>query len=1139
MSAWNDRRHHRRRNLTTRRPVLESLENRQVLSTFTVTNVNDSGTGSFRQAILDANGSTNASGGTDTINFDIAGSGLHTIAASTALPGITEGVTINGYSQPGSKANTQATGGLDSVVLISVPGLTVNSSNVFLQGLDFPSGGLVISGASNRVEGCYIGTNNLGTVAPGLAPGSAAQTGILITGNSNLIGGTDPGTRNLISGNNSAGVLIQGGASGNTLEGNLIGTQANGTTALGNAVGVRFESSPSNKLGGTETGAGNVVSGNSYAGVWLLNSSNSVVEGNLIGTTASGLAALPNANFGVGVDGSTASAMIGGTTATARNVISGNKGPGVLVATSEASNSLLGNYIGVGADGTASVGNTGPGIRVARADKGLAIGGYVTAAGNLISHNIGAGVTVDPAPSSSSGSVPAPTGVSIRSNQIYNNLSIGIDLGSDGLTPNHSGGPTSGQPNGLLNAPVLTAVTSDGNTTSITGSYNGAASTNYTLQFFTSPFASFTSRGDGLTYLGETTITTDSSGNASYVAGMPKPVGAGKPVSAIAIDPAGNTSEFSADSAFAFGNSVNLSVVLSAVTSPIATGQPFTYTATVTNKGTNTADNISLVCATFGSGIVVDPTHTSTDHGTLSVETGGVYATIGTLAPGASAKATITATASQSGQINLTGLTYSSGPETDTSDNATHQMVTVAAAPDVLVQGSAPSSVAINVPATFTFTVQNTGSGSASGVKLTIPLPSGTTYSNGTTSQGSIGQTGTSVLVDIGTIAPNAVVTVKVPVAAAAAGTLSLTATATLTETDPTPSNNSATVSTTVLIAPNLQAVVTSPGPVIHLGEIATYYITVTNNGQTTATNVVVDANLSPAGEFINTFASQGSSSSLPGTVHAALGSIKPGQSAVVTVNVRPIQAGVATLGATVTGTEGDADLQDNTGAASVTVLANPTPTHVTSIKPIVAGGKIRSYEIQFSDSLNSDSASRVGAYRVIWPGPSGLIGAPGARNVPINYANYDDTDHVVTLVLKQAVPLNTFIGIVAYGTGGHAIQDIHGQSIDGGSRGTVGTDLMTMVGRGNKLTYSEPDGDRVLLQIQGPGGLVVFRPLGQNPIAMITADTSPYRSKLIGGVKRTGSAGNGVAYLSQFYGLENVINRLPGNKFVIQKPAN
>ena len=1068
MAAWNDRRGRRTRNLATRRPVLECLESRLVLSTFTVTNVNDSGAGSFRQAITDANSTPNAAGTTDMINFNIAGTGLHTITASSALPDIGETVTINGYSQPGSKANTQATGALNSVLLISVPGFTVTSGHVVLQGLDFPTGGLVIKGDTNRVEGCYIGTNNLGTVAPGLAPGAATQTGILVLGSSNLIGGTDPGTRNLISGNNSAGVLIQGGASGNTLEGNLIGTQANGATALGNAVGVRFESSTSNKVGGTDTGAGNVIAGNSYAGVWLFNASNSVIEGNLIGTTATGQTALANQNFGVAVDGTTGSAMIGGT----------------------------------------------------------------TAAANLISHNLGAGVTVDPA--SSSSSAPAPTAVSIRTNQIYNNQSIGIDLGSDGTTNNHNGGPVSGQPNGQLNTPVLSAVTSDGSTTSITGSYNGAPSTTYTLQFFSSPFASFTSRGDGLTYLGQTTVTTDSAGNASYLAGMPVPVGAGKPVSAIAIDPTGNTSEFSADSAFAFSSPVNLAVVLSQVASPIGTGQPFTYTATVTNNGTNTANNISLVCAAFGGGVQVDAAKTTINQGTISVETGGIYATIGSLAPGISAKATITATATQSGQINLTGLTYSSEPETTTTDNSTHEVVTVAAAPDLVVQGSGPSSVAINQPATFTFTVRNSGSGAASGVKLTIPLPTGSSYSNGTTSQGSIGQTGTSVLVDIGTMAANAVITVKVPVAASAQGTLSLTATATLTETDPTPANNSTTVSVTVLSAPNMQTVVTSPGPNIYLGQIATYLITITNHGQTTANNVVVNANLSPAGEFINTFATQGTSTSHPGTVQAALGSIKPGESAVVTVNVRPIQAGVATLGATTTSTEPDADPQDNTGAASVTVVAQPTPTHVTRIKPVVQNGRIRSYEITFSDALDSDSASRIGAYRVIAPGPSGVLGAPGSRNLPLSYATYDDSLHKVTLVLKQLAPMNQFIGIVAYGTGGHAIHDSHGQPIDGDNRGVVGTDLMTMVGRGNRLAYSDADGDRVLLQIQGPGGLVIFRTLGQNAI-VLTAGTSPYKSKLIGGVKRTGSAGNGVTYISQFYGLENVINRLPSNKFVIQ----
>ena len=79
------------------RPGLEALEDRMLLSTFFVTNVNDSGAGSLRQAILNAN----QHAGLDTIAFNIAGSGVHTIALKSAFPTITDSVVIDGSTQPG------------------------------------------------------------------------------------------------------------------------------------------------------------------------------------------------------------------------------------------------------------------------------------------------------------------------------------------------------------------------------------------------------------------------------------------------------------------------------------------------------------------------------------------------------------------------------------------------------------------------------------------------------------------------------------------------------------------------------------------------------------------------------------------------------------------------------------------------------------------------------------------------------------------------------------------------------------------------------------------------------------------------------------------------------------------------------
>src|SRR5436190_6264800 len=111
-------------------PLLEGLELRLAPSTFTVINTNDSGAGSLRQAILDAN--TNL--GLDTICFNIPGSGVHTISLTSALPPIADPVFIDGYTQPANggaaaSQNTLAVGD-NAVLLIELNGTSANGDGL-------------------------------------------------------------------------------------------------------------------------------------------------------------------------------------------------------------------------------------------------------------------------------------------------------------------------------------------------------------------------------------------------------------------------------------------------------------------------------------------------------------------------------------------------------------------------------------------------------------------------------------------------------------------------------------------------------------------------------------------------------------------------------------------------------------------------------------------------------------------------------------------------------------------------------------------------------------------------------------------------------------------------------------------------
>jgi hypothetical protein len=276
-----------------------------------------------------------------------------------------------------------------------IGGLAAGSANVISGNLE---DGIDIEGtgtSNNFVLSNYIGTNAAGTAA--VANGNY---GVFIAASAanTIVGGTTPPERNVISGNSGGGVLLAGSATmTNFVEGNYIGTDATGTTAVGNGYGVTLSSAANhNNVGGTASGAANIISGNSLAGVALLDTgtTNNLVLGNFIGTTVSGTAALGN-GVGVQVDNGAANNTIGGTTAAARNVISGNTNEGVLLHGFDSSgNQLLGNYVGIDVTGTVAVGN-GSGIHVQQGARNTTIGGTAAGAGNIVSGNTGDGIRIE------------------------------------------------------------------------------------------------------------------------------------------------------------------------------------------------------------------------------------------------------------------------------------------------------------------------------------------------------------------------------------------------------------------------------------------------------------------------------------------------------------------------------------------------------------------------------------------------------------------------------------------------------------------------------------------------------------------------------------------------------------------------
>jgi hypothetical protein len=523
-------------------------------ATFTVINTNDSGAGSLRQAILDAN----ATSGADTIAFNIPGTGVKTITPTSPLPAVTESVVIDGYSQPGSSINTLMDGD-NAVLLVQLdgsnlgggallpPGLHINASNCEVKGLvinRFPGDGISVAGSSGSptsgttIQGNFIGTDPAGAIAQGNLDGVDIQFST-----NNLIGGTTAAARNVISGNHGRGIAVITGASANVIQGNFIGTNANGNAAVGNTSGgILSGGTAPDTIGGTATGARNVISGNlNNAGIFISpgTSTGATIQGNLIGTDVTGTVAIGN-HFGIWLNyGSGGNSTVGGTVAGARNVISGNRSDGVLISGSSRNNQLHGNFIGTDITGTQPLGNSGDGVQIDPFAASNRIGGGFPGEGNTIAFNTGNGILVV-------GSTNA-TGNSFRRNSIFSNGALGIDLGGDGVTANDPGDSDPG-PNNMQNFPVITSVTTNGSLTAITGTLNSAPSTTFSVNFYSTSACDSSGNGEGASPLGGGAlgVTTAANGNASFSVTIAGALPAGHVITATATDPSSNTSEFSA-----------------------------------------------------------------------------------------------------------------------------------------------------------------------------------------------------------------------------------------------------------------------------------------------------------------------------------------------------------------------------------------------------------------------------------------------------------------------------------------------------------------------------------------------------------------------------------------------------------------
>ncbi|MBK7199523.1 right-handed parallel beta-helix repeat-containing protein [Candidatus Amarolinea dominans] len=261
--------------------------------------------------------------------------------------------------------------------------------------------GLVVNGWWDDYGIVIDGTGNrvecsfLGTNAAGTAATPNSVGVGIVGGGSNNIGGNLAGTRNLISGNTGDGVYLTNGVSNNAVYGNYIGTDVNGSLDLGNGnSGVAFSNASSNTVGLPNPSSRNVIAGNNNTGIVFSNgSNNNSVVANYIGLNASGTAAVPNNVAGVFINNG-AGNIIGDSSAPARNIISGNENQGVLIFGPSSGNFVRGNTIGLDPAGAVAIPNQGSGVRLASGATLNVIGGSVDAARNIISGNDNEGVLI-------------------------------------------------------------------------------------------------------------------------------------------------------------------------------------------------------------------------------------------------------------------------------------------------------------------------------------------------------------------------------------------------------------------------------------------------------------------------------------------------------------------------------------------------------------------------------------------------------------------------------------------------------------------------------------------------------------------------------------------------------------------------
>jgi len=727
-----------------------------------------------------------------------------------ALPAINNTITIDGYTQPGASPNTLTTSD-NAVILIRIDGslsttpgndglIPYSDDGSTIRGLDFTSwtnygqnsgnsfgaDGVEEYGVGDFIEGNFLGTDTTGKTSIGNHIGVFVDAGPEFgTAPGNIVGGTTPQARNLASGNLYSGILVLGTADQTRIEGNFVGTDITGASLLSNSgdgIGTNGETIT---FGGALPGAGNLIAGNG-TNVDLNDlldgglASNSLVQGNLIGTDGTGTQTHSFSTTGVSILHNPQYMTIGGTTPAARNIISGNT-YGVYVYDNSFYNNIQGNYIGTDITGTKPLGNvlqgyiSGATVSTAVPAGDNNLGGSAPGAGNVISGGASDGISIS-GTSGGPDNLPTCQGNVIQGNFIGTdytgriaipNAGNGIYLGTQ-ASSNVIGGSTPGAGNLIANNGANGVLIDPGTPNGCEGVANNTVAN---------------------------TILSNT--------------GAGVRINS------GTNNLISKNSIFGNGNlGINLD----------GAGPNLNTSCQSTNTGANDMQNAPVLTAGSGSAFITatatDPNNNTSEFSNAvpASESGNLLNLLGTFNSTPNTTYTIEFFSSPSADPSGygQGQTYlgSTAVTTDATCSAPINNPVNQSQADLSVKLTGGYSFFELGPdwgtMTYTGTVTNNGPATAQSVVFTDALPAGLEISSAycdvgacqtpvTTNLGACTVTNNIITCNLGTMAPGEVATVTIPVQATTAGSVSNTATVVSNVTpDPNLANNSSTLAETV-----------------------------------------------------------------------------------------------------------------------------------------------------------------------------------------------------------------------------------------------------------------------------------------------------------------------------------------------------